>query len=150
VQAAVRRAGGPGFGDVQTLSPPGLSAAVPEVGFGDSGQVTALWLAQETQPPFIHLVQAAQAPAGESFGARKRSPIPISTVEFPANSPNPLEFAARRRRAKEFGAAGWLTPAGATGGDPSLATNRRIALAVRDVSKGDAGTAVMAQTYRRP
>jgi hypothetical protein len=276
IQAAFKPVDELGFRATQTISPAGMPASVPQVGIGDLGDASAVWLAQEPQPPFLHVVQAAQAPSGDAFGVtqaisdpnvdaddprlavasngaamaawEQQSPtsntgeigtsvspflaafqrpvaIPpqsgmdsfqpraamdrsgratllwretppggvagtntvralrtdtsgalgdaqtITTtqetilqpalavaragnavatwVEFPANPPNPLEFAARGRRASEFGAAGLLTPPGASAAEPSLATNRRIAIAVWSASIGGEGTAVDASIFRR-
>jgi hypothetical protein len=76
VQAAFKPADEPGFRATQTISPPGMPASVPAIGIGDLGDVSAVWLAQDPQPPFLHTVQASQAPAGGAFG-------PTQTISDP-------------------------------------------------------------------
>jgi hypothetical protein len=68
VQELTRSENDEPFGDVQTLSPPGVPASNPEVGMEVPGEGVAIWLAQETSPPFAHYVQAANVFVGGSVG----------------------------------------------------------------------------------
>jgi hypothetical protein len=276
IQAAFKPVEESGFRATQTISPAGMAASVPQVGIGDLGDASAVWLAQDPHPPFEHVVQAAQAPAGDAFGVTQtisdpdvdadgprlavasngaamaaweqqsptaeageigtsvrpflaafQRPVAIppqsgmdpfqprvgmdrnaratlvwredpagaqpgtNTVrglrtdpegalggaqtiatdqdqildpaiavaragnavavwnDQPMSTPFPLEFAARGRHASEFGAAGMLTPPGASAVGPALAANRRTALVVWEASTGGEGTAVRAQIYSR-
>lgn len=276
IQTAFKPVDEPGFRAMETISPAGIPAATPVVGIGDLGDASAVWLAQDPQPPFEHFVQAAQAPAGDPFGStqtisdpdldaddphlavagngvamaawEQQSPtaeageigtsfsplgasfqrpvaIPpqggmdpfqprvamdrlaratlvwrenpqggqsgtntvralrtdpagalggpqtitttqetilqpalavaragnavVAWAEFPTSGANPLRFAVRGRRAGEFGAAGLLTAPGTSGAAPAVATNRRVAIAVWEVSTGGEGTSVATSVYAR-
>jgi hypothetical protein len=65
------------------------------------------------------------------------------------NPPNTVRVAARGGRAKEFGATQTLNPVQTSGGTPAVATNRKLGVAVWELTTGDLGSGVVANLYRR-
>jgi hypothetical protein len=146
----------------------GMETFNPRLGIDRFGRATLLW--RESPPEGLagtNLVRAERTNKGGTFTSNQtldnegieilEPAVAVSRagnavaawIPIPMNPPNPLDVAVRGRRQKAFGALETLTPTGVSAGVPSLGTNRRIAIAVWEVSTGDAGTSVMANVYRK-
>lgn len=157
------------FQDPVTLpTEPGLAGLLGRPAVDRRGRTTILWLqAPPEDEPGTRFIVATPATRSGAIGSGQlldrstddllQPAIGVAAAgnavaawsNVPMNPPNTVRVAARGGRAQQFEATQTLNPVQTSGGTPAVATNRKLGVAVWELTTGDLGSGVVANLYRR-